>query len=80
MSCLRQFPTKVALRRHLTLIPRCLDVGRLALPFGLGVPMQEVAKGVELQRLNELDVAQAEGPPITAAPFFSMALGCQLRF
>ena len=37
--------------------------------------MREVAKGVELQRLNDQDCVQAEGPFITCAPFFCIAAG-----
>ena len=74
-ACLKQFPTKVQLRRHLTAIPKCLDTCRIAFPFGLGQPMTEVASGVELQRLTDLEFAQAEGPSITGAPFFCLAAG-----
>ena len=58
-ACLKQFPTKVQLRRHLTAIPKCLDTCRIAFPFGLGQPMTEVASGVELQRLTDLEFAQS---------------------
>ena len=51
-ACLKVCPTKVNLRMHFTAIPRCLAIHRVCFPFSLGPPMQEVAKGIEVMRLN----------------------------
>ena len=63
-ACLKIYPTKVNLRRHLTAIPRCLAIQRVCFPFGSGAPIPEVAKGLELTRLNTQDPEQALGPLI----------------
>ena len=62
------------MRSHLTLIPACLNICRLLFPYWLGVPVKEVAKGLEFKRLNKQDPILAEGLLLEHAPFYNQAL------
>ena len=72
-SCLKVFSTKVNLRRHFTLIPKCLNMCRIAFPIGLGPDAPEVAKGLELQRLNMEGPMQGYGPLLEVSPSYQAA-------
>ena len=62
---LEAFPVKCEFAQTPTDIPRCLAVHRVCFPFGLKLPMKEVAKGSELMRLNTIDPVQDEGSLIS---------------
>ena len=46
-ACLKIYPTKVNLRRHLTAISVCLAIQRVFFPFGSGTPLQPPSKDVD---------------------------------
>ena len=64
-ACLLTFGTKSNLKRHLMSSKRCLAICRMVYPHGL-ISIEEVARGLELHRLTDLDPVRAHGPSISS--------------
>ena len=65
-SCLNIFSTKSNLKRHLIACKRCLAICRMVYPQGF-IPIDEVAKGLDIYRLTDLDMIRAQGPSVSSS-------------